>query len=147
MVGCWLTVISRTHFEHCPHKWLISWTLTRSEGPNAGGNFYLPQYGVKVESAANSLVAWQPRMWHGTSLRDCDPENIMASIREVGVSFVTSPRLATRWKQYAASNYSREALEAMEHELGEDGYDTDVEGDEMGDADLDEGEERWWMQM
>ncbi|KAI0740299.1 hypothetical protein C8Q76DRAFT_597863, partial [Earliella scabrosa] len=90
----------RTHFECCPHRWLISWTLTRTRGPAARGNFYLPQYGLKVESAANSLVAWRPRMWHGTSQRDCVPAHIMDTIQEVGVSFVTSPRLATRWKQY-----------------------------------------------
>ena len=72
----------------------------------------------------------------------------MDTIQEVGVSFVTSPRLATRWKQYAGSSYIAEELAAMEAELGEAGYDTDVEGeDHVEDAELYEGEHKWWMHV
>ncbi|KAI0745164.1 hypothetical protein C8Q76DRAFT_605551, partial [Earliella scabrosa] len=135
----------RTHFENCPHKWLISWTLTRTGTPDDGGNFYLPEpeYAVKIESAANSLVAWQPGMWHGTSLRNCKPEDLMKTIHEVGLSFVTSPRLASRWEKYVARNFSAEARAELEEELGDGGYGTDVERNEDEGEELDD-EETWW---
>ncbi len=89
-------------------------------------------------------------MWHGTSLRVCDnPVKIMDTQHEVGLAFVTSPRLATCWKQYTASNYEPAVLEAIQAKLSEDGHDTDDEDMEEGDylIDCEEMTDAWWNEM
>ncbi|RPD52085.1 hypothetical protein L227DRAFT_515366 [Lentinus tigrinus ALCF2SS1-6] len=120
----------RIHKEGCPHKWTISWTLDRPEGPCAGGNFFITEYGIMIEAAGNSVVGWQPGRPHGTSLREVHPADQEKVVLEVGLSFATSPRLAKQWQRYMEANFSAEMREDIERELGEGGYDTD-EGVDM----------------
>ena len=67
----------------------------------------------------------------------------MKTIHEVGLSFVTSPRLASRWEKYVARKFSAEARAELEEELGDGGYGTDVERNEDEEEELDDGE-TWW---
>ncbi|TBU51964.1 hypothetical protein BD310DRAFT_833189 [Dichomitus squalens] len=118
----------RIHWEGSPHKWLFSWTLKRHYGPESGGNFYIPEHKIKIEGASNSCVGWWPGKPHGTSLRACGPQEQLATLYEVGLSFVTSSRLPKQWTCYTASNFNEKERDQIMKELG-DQFDTDVEAD------------------
>ncbi len=94
---------SATHFEHQPHKWAAAWTVERISGRNGGGNFFISDYGIQVMSAPNTLVVWQPRHLHGTSLQNYRPDEINPFYAQRGMAFVTSTRLMGVWKKYWAN--------------------------------------------
>ncbi|KAI0729088.1 hypothetical protein C8Q72DRAFT_778702 [Fomitopsis betulina] len=62
------------HWEHHPHKFGYSWTTDRNT--DCGGSFYVASHGIKVEQAANTFIAWQPRLPHGTSMLACKPQQM-----------------------------------------------------------------------
>ncbi|KAI0665791.1 hypothetical protein C8Q78DRAFT_982605 [Trametes maxima] len=128
----------RIHRERCPQRWMFSWTLARPKGPSNDGNFFIPGYGIKIAASANSCVGWLPGEWHGTSLRDCDPNSIDKVALEVGLSFQISATLATRWRQYCESEFDPDILEKIREELSKE---VEEELDEEGeDWSKDEGE-------
>ncbi|KAI0720923.1 hypothetical protein C8Q72DRAFT_898264 [Fomitopsis betulina] len=45
---------------------------------DCGGSFYVASHGIKVEQAANTFIAWQPRLPHGTSMLACKPQQMEA---------------------------------------------------------------------
>jgi hypothetical protein len=51
-------------------------------------------------SAPDTLIVWQPRHYHGTSLQRLDPYAIDPNMVQRGMSFVTSSRLPAIWKRY-----------------------------------------------
>jgi hypothetical protein len=61
---------------------MISFTCESNIGPTAGDNFYLAEYGILVEQASDSCVAWQPKHAHGTTLPTPVPGRLNS-----GVSF------------------------------------------------------------
>ncbi|KAG6835879.1 hypothetical protein H0H93_013719 [Arthromyces matolae] len=92
------------HDEHQPHKWAISWTISRGNVDNAGCNFYLARYGVRVQMDADTMVAWRPDDLHGTSLPKAEPDDKDPIFKQRGMAFVTSPRLPGVWKDYIGDN-------------------------------------------
>jgi hypothetical protein len=117
-------MISATHYEHQPHKWAFAWTVSRSHGNSAGGHFYIACYGIRVESAPNTLVAWMPNDSHGTTLQACRPADDDPSFYQKGLSFVTSNRLKTVWRNYQDKLISwAEAMDSL--------YGPGVAGDEI----------------
>ena len=60
------------HREGSSHKYPVSWTTIRDPqlGPDADGNFFVCTHGTKVEAAADTVVVWRPKLWHGTSLQN-----------------------------------------------------------------------------
>ena len=118
--------VRRIHWEGSPHGWLFSWTIERREGPEAGGNFYIPGYKVKIEGASNSCIGWPPGQPHGTSLRACGPEEQLLNLQEVGLAFATSPCLPKQWQRYVKTNFNEKEQDRIARELGE-GYNTDGE--------------------
>ncbi|XP_006457687.1 hypothetical protein AGABI2DRAFT_45050, partial [Agaricus bisporus var. bisporus H97] len=67
------------HFESQPHTWAVSLTTLRSFDPaistlSAGGHFYISAYGIRIQSAPGTLIAWRPKDWHGTSLFHLNPD-------------------------------------------------------------------------
>lgn len=98
-----LSAIRGTHNEHQPHPFALSWTLHRSHGPEAGGNFYIASYGIKIAAAADTIIAWRPLDWHGTSLGNHDPADPDPAFQQLGISFVTSSRVATVFSRYSAA--------------------------------------------
>lgn len=88
------------HFEKQPHKWAAALTTSRTGGSDDGGNFYLGAYGIKVEASANSLVVWQPRHVHGTSLQNRYPHDPNPNFLQRGLAIVTSARLSGVWEKY-----------------------------------------------
>lgn len=101
------------HFERQPHKYSISWTLARTEDPSLGGNFFMSEWGIRVEQAPNTVVVWMPSLPHGTSLQRLDPAEKNPKFLQTGLAIVTSPRIAKVWKDFEAKRTTlEEALEA-----------------------------------
>lgn len=116
-----------------PHEYAISLTLKRSLKNHQGGHFYLASYGLKVESAEDTVIVWRPKDWHGTSLQEYPPSSQKISeFNQTGLAFVMSNRLSTVWKKYADSCITREEAEK---EL------MSPEEDDNGEADNDKKEQ------
>ena len=93
-----------THFEHQPHKYGMSWTTHHTGSSEDGGHFYLAKYGIHVQSASNTFVAWQPCMAHGTSLQCISPDDpTPANFRQTGLSILTSTCMRKAWEKYLES--------------------------------------------
>ncbi len=90
-----------SHNEKQPHPFAIQWLLRRNKGATAGAHFYITSYGTKIVNSSNTLIAWQPWHWHGTSLGDWDPEDPYPDFQQLGIAFVTPPRLAKVYEGYA----------------------------------------------
>ena len=86
---------------------------------SAGGHFFICAYGVKVEAAASSVIVWNPKSWHGTSLQRCDPRG--PEIFQAGLSIVTPTGIAGLWQEVLAENISLEEARTrmLELESGE----------------------------
>ncbi|KAF8054723.1 hypothetical protein FPV67DRAFT_1682217 [Lyophyllum atratum] len=124
------------HFEHQPHMFALAWTVSRNKRPDAGGNFYLAKYGIRVEAAPNTLVFWMPAELHGTSLLDHSPYDAAPDFIQRGAAIVTSNRLPGVWKKYRANEVTREeALAELMEASGEifDKEEEEEEGKEGGD--------------
>ncbi|XP_006463317.1 hypothetical protein AGABI2DRAFT_55728, partial [Agaricus bisporus var. bisporus H97] len=66
------------HAENQPHTYAIAWTTSREVDPSAsaldnGCHFFLASHGVRFQASRNSLLVWQPKLLHGTSLPLQDP--------------------------------------------------------------------------
>lgn len=89
------------HHENQPHDYAVALTVRRNANPDDGGHFYLGSYGIKVESASNSIVVWRPKDSHGTSLQNRSPYDDDPSFIQRGMAIVTSARLTNAWAKYA----------------------------------------------
>lgn len=104
-----------------------------SEHKTAGGHFYIAQYGLRIQAAANTIIAWRPGDWHGTSLHNyCGIDSrAHPAYHQRGISFVTSARLKNIWLAYRSKAITHAAaVAALFPENG------DIHGD---DEDDDEG--------
>ena len=73
-----------------PHEFVIYWTTAWTLASEMGGHFYLSQYGVRVEGASNTVVAWNPADWHGTSLHHISPEvGAVSKFHQSGLTICT----------------------------------------------------------
>ncbi|GLB37799.1 hypothetical protein LshimejAT787_0408500 [Lyophyllum shimeji] len=99
------------HTEGQPHKYGVSWTLTRTGGAEWGGHFYLAKYGIRVQGAPNTVVVWLPGEAHGTSLQDIHPDDCNPPFCQRGLAFVTSNRLVGVWEKYLAGQVSMKDVE------------------------------------
>ncbi len=91
-----------------PHKYATMWTIRRTPNVPAGCNFYLSKYGVRIQQASNSLIAWQPEDEHGSSLPCFHPADMDPGFCQQGVAFVTSNRLGSAWRKVQDGTYTRE---------------------------------------
>ncbi|KAF7512761.1 hypothetical protein GJ744_000328 [Endocarpon pusillum] len=57
-----------THNDHNANEYMISYTSHCNADPSRGGNFYVAKYGIYVEQAANTCVAWKEKDPHGTTI-------------------------------------------------------------------------------
>ncbi|KAH9834910.1 uncharacterized protein C8Q71DRAFT_710792, partial [Rhodofomes roseus] len=110
------------HRETHPHKYAYSWTTGRTA--EVGGHFYVSEYGIKIEQSANTFIAWQPRLMHGTSLIGNGP-NFSPPYAQQGLSIVSSARLASIWQKYKGSGLPQQ--EAAKKAVAE--YAADMEND------------------
>ena len=86
--------------------------MSRSHGPEAGGNFFIARYRIRVEAAPNTLVIWRPADWHGTSLQDFSPFSEVPKFTSRGVAIVTPSHLKGVWERYQAGQMTLEEVEA-----------------------------------
>ncbi|KAF7770914.1 hypothetical protein Agabi119p4_6888 [Agaricus bisporus var. burnettii] len=128
------------HFEKQPHTWAVSLTTSRQFDPavsslDAGGHFFISAYGIRIQSAPNTLIAWRPSDWHGTSLFHISPDS--ASPRQQyfqrGLCIVTGMRIVDAVKKWRAGQIKDEELDKIEERM-DDGHDTQ---DESGGAEID----------
>ncbi|KAI0664126.1 hypothetical protein C8Q70DRAFT_903648, partial [Cubamyces menziesii] len=61
------------HFESPPHTYAIQWITERTHDASYGGHFYIASYGVRILNTADTLIAWRPKDFHGTSLAAFSP--------------------------------------------------------------------------
>ncbi|KAI0012424.1 hypothetical protein F4779DRAFT_65363 [Xylariaceae sp. FL0662B] len=57
-----------THKETNGNNWILACTCNAPEDASKGGNFYLASYGIMLLPASNTLSAWHPTDYHGTTL-------------------------------------------------------------------------------
>lgn len=88
------------HREIQPHKFAISWTTSRTLSATGGANFYIAEYGIRIRQAPNTVIIWIPGDYHGTSLPDASPEDLLDEVVQAGFCFVTSNRLVSQWRKF-----------------------------------------------
>ncbi|KAI1856529.1 hypothetical protein JX265_011488 [Neoarthrinium moseri] len=57
-----------THKENNGNKWFVAVTCIAASDSSIGGNFYNASYGIMMEAADNTVSAFQPSDYHGTTL-------------------------------------------------------------------------------
>jgi hypothetical protein len=95
------------HFESQPHQWAVSWTTLRSGTNPSGNNFFLANYGIRIEVSADTSIAWRPSQCHTSSLGSWDPAIAWArsddpTFNQQGLAFVTSNRIGPVYAAFAA---------------------------------------------
>jgi hypothetical protein len=81
------------HREKNAHKWCVAWNTYRSHDAGHGANFFVADYGIKVENAPNTVFAWQGTILHGTSLPNVRPGDLGTDFRQCGLAFAMSRQL------------------------------------------------------
>ncbi|KAF8347507.1 hypothetical protein F5887DRAFT_881786, partial [Amanita rubescens] len=100
------------HRDEQPHDWAISWNTDRSYPDSTyGGNFFIAEYGIRVQNAKNTLIAWKPGKWHATSLQKVQPSLPATQFQHIGLAFVTSNRLPAAWRKYLENKMKKEDVE------------------------------------
>lgn len=119
-MGILLTKYIRAIYkESGPYKYSLFWTTERSLGEDEGGNFFIADYGIRMKGARNSLVAWQTRMFHGTSLARLESIDSDQGRGQAGLSIVTPTGLRKMWEKHIGERVDQKTLEE-ELEEGEE---------------------------
>lgn len=100
-----------THTDNNGNEYMISFTCHANADPASGGNFYLAKYGILVEQASNTCVAWMTKDAHGTTMANPVPGR-----QNYGVSFDLPVKLAVAKK----NSERKAAAEAEEREVKEE---------------------------
>ena len=109
-----------------PHKFAIAWMISRTLADNQGGHFYNSKYGIRVMGGSDTLVAWDPSHFHGTSLQDCSPSsNVVSQFNQVGMACVTPNRIPGLWMKYAMQQATLEQVKDGVLSDGDDGDNND----------------------
>jgi hypothetical protein len=99
------------HNDKQPHEWAISWNTSRTfPDPSHGGNFFFAEYGIRVQNAPNTLIAWKPQKRHGTSLQKVNPNTPPTDFQQIGLAIVTSNRLPAAWRLYQRNKMTEEQV-------------------------------------
>lgn len=61
-----------THRENNGNRWFVAVTCLAAADPRIGGNFYNASYGVMMLAASNTVTAFQPTHYHGTTLYEIE---------------------------------------------------------------------------
>lgn len=80
---------------------------------------------MRVKGGSDTLVAWHPSHWHGTSLQNYPPTTqVIPEVIQCGLSIVTPKRLTSLWKKYVAEQLTLEQMRA-EWAMGSDSEEED----------------------
>jgi len=109
-----------------PHKFAIAWTVSRTLADHQGGHFFNSKYGIRVKGGSDSLVAWDPSHFHGTSLQEYSPSSkSISEFYQVGLACVTPNCIPGLWKKYVKDQASldqvREGVLSDSEDGGDDG--------------------------
>ncbi|KAG0639898.1 hypothetical protein HOY80DRAFT_862900, partial [Tuber brumale] len=100
-VGFFASHYSRAIYkEVVPHKDSLFWTTDRSLGEDDGGNFFISDYGIRIQEGKNTTVAWQTTMFHWTSLAKLERTDSGSGRWQVGLSIVSPSRLLNIGQRY-----------------------------------------------
>jgi len=105
--GCISTNFSRfMHTEQNGNRYVAFWNLARTHGTEAGANFFIASYGIRICNAPDSHVTFRALDSHGTSL-PIRTNNFI----QTGPAFLIGNRLARQWKQYVERTISSKEIE------------------------------------
>ncbi|KAG0639637.1 hypothetical protein HOY80DRAFT_886001, partial [Tuber brumale] len=107
------------HKKAAPHKYSLFWTTDRSLSEDEGGNFFISDYGIRSQGGKNSIVAWQTKMFHGTSLSKLERIDSGSGRQHEGLSIVSPSRLLNIWQRYMDATIDKNGLKE-ELEVGEE---------------------------
>ena len=82
----------------------------------------MAKYGIRVAGATNTLVAWKPKDFHGTSLQKVDPADEVSTFWQTGLAIVTSPRIIKVWQDYQRGLDEKEELAAIDADASDVEY-------------------------
>jgi hypothetical protein len=111
------------HEMNQPHKFAIAWTISRTLGKNQGGHFFNSDYGIRVMGGSDSILAWDPSHFHGTSLQEYFPSsNMVSEFYQDGLVCITPNRIPGLWEKYSIQQATLEQVK--------EGVLSDGDGDE-----------------
>jgi hypothetical protein len=66
---------------------------------------------VRIKGGSDTIVAWHPSHWHGTSLQNYSPlTEVVSESNQAGLSVFTPFRLSNLWNKYYSQQISLEEL-------------------------------------
>lgn len=83
---------------------------------DAGGHFYISSYGIRIQAAPGTLIAWRPKDWHGTSLFHFNPDirSPQKHYHQHGLCIVTGNRVVNTIKKWRAGRLTEAELNDLE---------------------------------
>ena len=97
------------HKETNATRYMMLWYTNRITETNcpllSGGNFYLADYGVRVQSAIDTSICWEPEMQHGTSLMERGE-----GFEQIGMSIGIGKRLGGIWAKHVLEEYENDNM-------------------------------------
>ncbi|KAH6905716.1 hypothetical protein BKA70DRAFT_1107414 [Coprinopsis sp. MPI-PUGE-AT-0042] len=95
------------HRETPPHEWACFWTTLRTGTNPRGNHFYIADFAVCIRVAEDTSIAWKPTYYHTSSMGSWSLKASFGHrhvedqvMRQQGICFVTSPRIATIYRQF-----------------------------------------------
>ena len=106
----------------------MAYNASREAPVSAGGNFYLADYGIKVENSADMAFVWQPKMWHGTTFPEA---KAFEESPQLGFSIcISNPMVSEK----LVKAFNREGTGIATSEKDEDGSNSDTEDEDCDSA-------------
>ena len=118
-------MIRAIHTDKQPCKWAISWNTSRLfPDPDHGGNFFFADYKIWVQNAPNTLIAWKPSKFHGTSLQKVEPMLKATDFQQMGLAILTLNQLPAAWRKYLANEMTES--EVVQHLAKDEELESDI---------------------
>jgi hypothetical protein len=85
-------------------------------------SLYNCDYGIRIQGGGDTIVAWDPSHFYGTSLQNYPPTSeTISEFNQIGLAIVTPNHIPQLWKKYVAKQISlKELREAMESDDEDD---------------------------
>ena len=107
------------HREVNATRYMILWYTNRethygSLSPlHSGANFFLADYGVRVQNASDTSICWEPEKAHSTSLMEKGD-----SFQQIGLSIGIGNRLKNIWEKHKLEEFRQvDMLKELEEEI------------------------------
>jgi len=77
-----------------------------------------------VQNAPNTLIAWKPGKFHGTSLQKVQPTLKATDFWQMGLAILTSNRLPGAWRKYLINEMTE--AEVVQHLAKDEEVESDI---------------------